>query len=295
MKLKITSAAIALALGVSLVACGGSDSDQTGTLALSVTDAPIDGATEVVVTFNGVEIKPQNGGSTIINFDEPKTIDLFALQNGETAPLLQNTTLDAGEYNWIRLVVDADQGEIDSYISFEDGSTHSLYIPSGSNTGLKLNSGFTIAAGATANFTIDFDLRKSVHKPAAEGQDYMLRPSLRILDNTEVGEISGFIAPSVVEDASCEDGLAVYAYSGADVTADDEGSATPPITSAMPEYDANNDRYNYTLSFLLAGDYTVAVTCDADLDDPQSDDDWTSIAASNVTVTVDQTTELNFE
>jgi hypothetical protein len=280
-----------------LIACDGS-SNSTGSLSLNVTDAPVDGATEVIVKFDAIELNPVQGENVTITFEEPQSIDLLALQNGITAPLLQNEILEAGDYNWMRLAVDADQGEIDSFISFEDGSTYSLYIPSGSNTGLKVNRPFTIPAGGNANFTIDFDLRKSIHKPGNSSDDYKLRPTLRITDNTEVGEISGFISSSVVSDDSCSEGLAVYLYAGVEITPDDEGSVISPITSVIPDYDNVNDQYIYQASFLLAGDYTVAITCDADNDDPEIDEnemDWSAIVSADASVSIDQTTELNFE
>ncbi len=280
-----------------VVGCGSSNNDP-GTLSLDITDAPVDGATEVVVIFNAIELNPKQGDNITITFDTPQSIDLLALQNGVTAPLLQNQLLTAGEYNWMRLAVDADEGELDSYISFEDGSTHSLYVPSGSTSGLKINRPFTIPQGGSANFTIDFDLRKSIHLPGNSGNDYKLRPTLRITDNTEVGKISGFIAASVVADESCTEGLAIYAYNGSSVIADDEGSPTSPLTSAIPEYNNTDGNYYYQLSFMLAGDYTLAVTCDAEFDEAETDEDvsiWTSLVSANVSVSVDQTSELNFE
>jgi len=305
----IIASAFASILAVGIVACGGSSSSDspeiysdeiigTGTLSLSITDGPVDSAAEVVVIFNAVELKPEEGSSFTITFDEPQSIDLLALQNGESAPLLQNEVLTAGNYNWMRLAVDADKDEMDSYITLDDGTTHSLYVPSGSETGLKLNRNFTIAAGRAVNFMIDFDLRKSVLEPNGQSSDYKLKPTLRVTDMTEVGGISGYIAGSLVTDASCNEGLAVYVYDGLGVTPDDEGSATTPVTSAIPTYDSLNDRFDYNLSFLSTGDYTVAVTCDADVDDPEVDEDdasWSSVASADSTVVVNQTTTLNFE
>jgi hypothetical protein len=294
---KINQFAIASCCAFSMLACNSStDLDSLGTLSLSITDAPIDSATEVVVQFNAVELKPQEGESFTINFDTPQSIDLLALQNGTVAPLLDNQILDSGEYNWIRLSVSAEEGELDSYITFEDGASFSLSIPSGSNSGLKLNRPFIIPAGGVANFTIDFDLRKSITVSGNNSNDYKLRPTLRILDNSEVGTISGYITSSLVANQACEQGLAVYAYTGSNITPDDEGSVNSPLTSSMPEYDSNNDRYDYQLSFLPVGDYTVAVTCDADLDDPEIDDaDWSSLVSQQIGVTENQISELNFE
>lgn len=301
MNKRIFPAGMACLLAFSLFACGGGsggDSSNIGTLSVYITDAPVDGATEVVVKFSAIELKPNQGENITITFDEPQSIDLLALQNGDIAPLIQNHSLEAGEYNWMRLAVDAVQGETDSFISFEDGSTYSLIVPSGATTGLKINRPFIIPAGGNASFTIDFDLRKSIHNQGNASDDYILRPTLRIVDNTDVGDISGFITASLVSGESCNEGLAVYAYAGSGITPDDEGSETAPITSAIPEYDNVNDCYDYQLSFLLAGDYTVAVTCDAENDDPETNEDeidWSVIASADSSVLVDQTSELNFE
>ena len=298
MKNNILSAIICTMLATSLMACNVNDEDESGTLSLNITDGPIDAATEVVVVFSAIEIKPQQGPSFTITFDPAKTIDLLALQNGESSSILQNEDFEAGNYNWLRLLVDADENEIDSYITLEDGSQFSLYVPSGSETGLKINRNFTIAVGESVNFMIDFDLRKSVLEPNNQSVDYKLKPVLRITDLTQVGTISGFIDASIVSDDSCESGLAIYAYSGSDVLPNDEGSDTPPLTTAIPTYDNNTDRYNYSLSFLSVGDYTIAVTCDADNDDSETDESndlWNIISSANATVVIDVITELNFE
>lgn len=284
------------------IGCGDSsdpepEQEQQGSLSLALTDAPVDDATEVVVKFNAIEIKPADLDSFTITFDETQSIDLLSLQNGETAALLENRSLRAGQYNWLRLDVDAEQGVIDSYIRFEDDSTYSLHVPGEHENGLKLVRPFIIAAGEHMDFTIDFDLRKSVVKPNSPNQDYKLKPTLRLVDNTEVGRISGYIESQLVSDESCEQGLAIYAYSGADISPDDEGSPTPPISTSIPYYDIVNDRYNYRLSFLLEGDYTLALTCDAENDEAESNEDeasWSAIATAQASVVVDQTSQVNF-
>ncbi|RLA01007.1 MAG: hypothetical protein DRQ47_08690, partial [Gammaproteobacteria bacterium] len=252
---------------------------------------------------------------------DPQEIDLLAYQNGEAAPLIQDEEVLAGEYTWMRLGVEAERGVVDSYIVLEEnGAQHSLYVPSGSNTGLKVNESFIVTAGGNTALTIDFDLRKSVHEPGNNADDYILRPTLRITDNSEVGDISGYISSSLLlEEESCEigsegeaQGLAVYVYTNGniDVVVDpnDEGSDNSPLATTIPVYDSVTDQYNYSLAFMLAGDYNVAVTCDADVDDvdvdepsednpdtPEVEETWISIADQNATVNVGETTEVNFE
>jgi hypothetical protein len=73
----------------------------------------------------------------------------------------------------------------------QGGAGHELTIPSGMQSGLKLNRGFDVPAGGSADFTIDFDLHKSVHMTGSGS--YMLRPTLRMVDNIMVGSISGTV------------------------------------------------------------------------------------------------------
>jgi len=153
-----------------LVACGGggggTPTTGSGAVTLNLTDAPIDGASEVVVAFSGIELH-QAGGSTItIDFSSPKSIDLIKLQKGVTGALTQDSAVPAGNYDWMRLKVLAtkdSQGQ--SYIKLLTGQQYPLWIPSGAETGLKLVRSFTVAQGSTTQLVIDFDLRKSITAP----------------------------------------------------------------------------------------------------------------------------------
>lgn len=170
----------------------------TGLFTLGVTDAPVDSASEVNVQFSGVEIKPANGNAILYTFD-PRTIDLLSLQGGASELLLENIELEAGQYNWIRLQVNAERNTEDSYLVDENGNRTSLWVPSGSSSGLKLNNSFVVTSGGTSDFTIDFDLRKSITNPVGQS-DYILKPRLRIVDNSEVGEISGTVDVDLIID-----------------------------------------------------------------------------------------------
>jgi hypothetical protein len=273
-----------------LAACNSTD--DSGTLTLGVTDAPVDNANRVVVEFTGVTLKPSAGNEIAFDFDEPRQIDLLALQGGETDLLLDEVSLAAGNYNWIRLTVNAGMNASDSFIELEDGSVHALFIPSGNQTGLKLVQGFTVPANGSADFTIDFDLRKSVVDPQSVGTPYILKPALRLLDNTEVGAIAGTVDNAIASAADCSP--AVYVYEGSDVTPDDVGSSVEPVASALVNMSDATGEFEYTVAFLLAGDYTAALTCDADADAADTDDDITFEAQQNATVEVNQVTTVDF-
>lgn len=293
---RITSLALCATGLLALGGCNDSDSSSstpTGTLGVHVTDAPVDGASRVVVQFDGIEIQPANGERLTFNFDEPKTIDLLALQGNNSEPLLTGEEVPAGDYEWIRVMVTGNRQSLESFIEFEaDGGQHALYVPSGSQTGLKLVSGFAVPVGGTADFTIDFDLRKSVVDPGQSGQPYMLKPALRLVDNSQIGSISGIVDSATASSDSCSP--AAYVYSGSDVSPDDEGSENSPLTSATISMDESTGEFGFTVGFLSEGDYTVAWTCQADLDAPETEEDILFEDNVNASVVADETTELMF-
>lgn len=281
----------ALTAALALAGCN-LESAGSGSLSLDITDAPVDSADEVMVTFNGVELHSAGGSTVEINYDQPREIDLLALQGGDTQPLLEDEALAAGDYQWIRLDVSAESdGTWASYIQI-NGERHELTIPSGDETGLKLVQGFTVPVNGEVSFTIDFDLRKSVIE---DDTGYKLRPALRLVDNTEVGQIAG-TADENDENESC----VVYVFEGQDVTPDDvDGQDAEPVTTAAAET-LEDGTSGYTAAFLTEGDYTAAQTCEAGHDDPNADDTDTDTdpvtfsTAQNVTVQANQTATADF-
>lgn len=290
---------------VLLTACGdGSGSgSSTGKLNLSITDAPVDNADHVWVEFTGVELKLQGGAALQIDYfaGDEKKIDLLDLQGTLSEPLISNASIAAGTYSWVRLKVNAESDTLDSYVVLNDGSEISLRVPSGSQTGLQLNTPFTITAGGVSNFTIDFDLRKSVTDPVGQ-PDYILKPSLKIVDNSQIGQISGTVDPSLFDESHCGAdadgstgaGAAIYLYSGSAATTGDSGSADEPLTSALIALNAASGSLEYEIGFVEAGDYTIAFTCDASADDPESAEAITIELAADITVLVGQTTSHSF-
>jgi hypothetical protein len=278
-----------------LAACGGGGSKsaeaqpQFGRINLQITDSPVTSARRVVVEFTGIEVKPVGAaGPEVFDF-APRQIDLLALDGGGSEVLLADELLPAGEYESIRLKVNAGRTGSDSFIELDDGSIHPLFIPSGNQTGLKLIRGFTIGAGSTHGFTIDFDLRKSVIHPPGLGDPYLLKPVLRLVNNLEVGTIDGTVATSLLVEGCVP---AVYLYTGAGVAPDDLGSATPPLASTAVDLDNATGVYRFRLGFVPVGAYTLAFTCAADDDVADVDDTITYSAPVDVTVTAGTTTTV---
>lgn len=270
---------------LALYGCGGSgdsamDTGGTGYVSILVTDAPVDDVTEVWVQFTGVELKPQNGSPIEFTFDAPRNIDLLTLTGGTTESLLPMTAVEVGPYEWIRLKVNAefDDDVTDSYVMTDTGEMVELAVPSGSQSGLKLVSGFTVTQNQSTNLVIDWDLRQALVEPKGRPGLY-LRPALRVTDTAVYGTLFGTVDATLVEDAdNCSNdpaantGSAVYLYEGSVDTPGDIGDATtPPFTTATVTQ--NNDGfYVYSFHYLSVGTYTAAFTCQASDDVPDADD-----------------------
>jgi hypothetical protein len=121
-----------------------------------------------------------------------------------------------------------------------------------------------------------------------------MRPTLRIVDNANVGAIAGTIDSALVT----EDCLPkVYVYSGGDVTPDDleeAGAATDVDPLVVTNVDVQNGAtsYGYRAAFLTPGSYTVAFTCGDD--DPTDDEVLTFLTPQTVAVQNNLITSANF-
>lgn len=292
----VTVAAVFAALGTG---CGGGEGGSAepamGRLSLGITDAPVDQATAVVVKFTAIELKPEGGNSQTIELNPAQSIDLLALAGGSSRALLEERSVPAGRYEWLRLLIEADTNQPGSYIDLENGARYPLVVPSGSESGLKLNRGFTVAAGSASNFTIDFDLRKSVIAPPGQSPNYMLKPVLRMVDNLRVGTIAGTVAAALIP-VDCAP--QVYVFTGADVAPDDLDAApapdVDPLISVPVQLDAASGEYRFRASFVEVGAYTASFTCDGDMETPEGEEPLVFAGNQNLTVNANQTTTISF-
>jgi Domain of unknown function (DUF4382) len=307
-----------------LAACGDDNGGSTGQISVAVTDSPVDYAEAVVVQFTGVEFKPKDGAAFSRDFAAPKTLDLLELQNGERAMLLDGEEVPAGEYLWMRLKVVADPNEAgDSYITI-DGADCELRIPSGDERGLQMIRGFTVGVGTTTDFTVDFDLRRSVLKPpgqttevpVCDGQAYQLKPVLRVVDNLEVGTIAGTVDATFITGQCDSTTSGVYpgnVYLFGPVTETEPGTPDdydgiwddPNGGDALASAMVDENSFGYTIGFVPAGEYRLAYTCDEDdaevdaneANVPDGADEtvvFTPADGVTVTVTAGQTATVDF-
>lgn len=288
---------LASIIAASLVGCGGSGSggDATGQLSLSISDGPIHDATEICVEFTEVEVKRSGSPPEVITEFELEQINLLDFQGMNSAPLFLNNELPAGEYQWIRLGVDAVLGGNGgsgsasekstgcsyggSYVLTAQNAPINLYVPSSAQNGLKIVSGFTVAQGGVTSLTAEIDLQKSLTEPPGLAPDAVLRPAIRLVNNLEVGAVSGIVsddlATATITDSTtqaetaCEPSVYVFAQDvvpnpiglNGDPEAEDEND---PIATALVDNNDGVTDYQYTVGFLLPGLYDLAFTCDGE-------------------------------
>lgn len=272
---------VALAAAAVLAGCNGR-------VTLSVTDAPVDDATAVTIQFTGVDLEAADGSVIPFDFSTPRSIDLLALEGGIRAQLIDEG-VDAGDYRAIRLRISADGSGSDSFIERSDGR-HALELEPGSSSRLRVARTFSVADRDELAFTIDFDLRKSVLPPDSAGAPYRLRPALTLVADADAGAVAGTVSPDAVPDGCVP---AVYAWAGSDVTPDDVGGTFPPLNTGRVRLDTGGT-YRFRIGLLPAGAYTVALTCEAGKDQPDSDDAIAFGPARNLSVRARQDTDADF-
>ncbi|HEY2927115.1 DUF4382 domain-containing protein [Piscinibacter sp.] len=178
-----------------LAGCGGGGGSESGTLRLSLTDAPACGYDNVWVNVQKVRVhhsssaSPSDDGWSEIAVN--RRIDLLGLTNGVLDELGQ-TPLPTGKYQQMRLVLAATGNSV---VLSSDHSEVPLTTPSGVQTGIKMNIDIDIAANKMADFVLDFDACKSVVRAGSSGS-YLLKPVVSVIAHFVSG-VLGFVDTSL--------------------------------------------------------------------------------------------------
>lgn len=253
--------AIILSFSIIFASCdnaGTGASGDTGTLEIQLHDAPAN-YEEVNVFIESVEInnaEEENGWEEFSNPEQ--TYDLLKLTNGATE-LLGSKELPAGTYEQIRLILSSDGHNV-----VIDGEEHSMFVPSGEQTGIKLNVNAEIQPDITYTLLLDFDAGRSVVQRGNQqsGIEYLLKPVISASNEAETGNIAGTVDPADSESF-------VYAIADSDTL-----SSTKADTSDG----------SFKLIGLEDGSYTVSV-------DP-TNESYQSKDTTGVEVTVGETNDI---
>lgn len=255
-----------------LYACGPAEKPGKTGFTLRITDAPLDFASSVVLDIRAIEMQPAGGEMLRLELETPAQINLLDYPGSTAMYLFKNETVPSGKYDWMRLIVET-QSAGDSYVTqVQNGiySTHELHLaqPEGLYTG-----SFSLADAGVADMTIDVDLRKSL---ALNNGLYTLYSHIRLVDNRTAAHIGGQVNDALISVNDCATSGAVYVYSGLDAVPEDvclgeTCTAAGPVSSSLVGVGSAGGNY-YEIGFLPLGDYTIAYTCDAHLDDPLVND-----------------------
>jgi len=271
----------------------------TGTLSLAVTDAPVDEAEAVRITFTSVFLQGVEGTKDQGPFavpEENQSINLMEYTGTDSKAVVSDVQVPVGVY---RLRFEADltfsETEQSSWIAFSETSPkctelepgavwiegetsckYPLEIPSDE---FKPKGHITITSGGNASVTVEFDLRKNIVDPQnAKNIAYKLKPTgLRLVDNLQVGSIAGTISPDFFGEGCNAQDARVYLYDrsgGGDFIPEDmSDNNTDLITTVMVKEIQNGETlaYAYAIGFVPEGGYALALTCNPN-DDPEVDD-----------------------
>lgn len=199
-------------------ACGTESEPGTGTMKVSLTDAPVNfdevniEILQVLVNRDeSAEDTTDSGWHSVM--DDSLVVNLLDYQNGAVLDLGE-VELETGQYNQVRLLL----GENNNVVI--DGETHELTTPSAQQSGYKLNVNAEIQEGQVYELVIDFDASQSI---VVTGNDrYILKPVLRTVNLQEEASIAGTVLPLEAEPY-------VYAIAGEDTVGtnpDDDGNFT---------------------------------------------------------------------
>ncbi len=212
-------------------ACKKDSSETTyvsADLQIRLTDAPAV-YDSVLIDVVGVEVhSDRTNGWINLSVPNPGQYNLLQYSNGLDT-LIATTNLPTGNVSQIRLILGSNN------LVTKNGITYPLVIPSGSESGLKIQIHKEIIGGVTNIILLDFDAGRSI---VEQGNGvFHLKPVLRANAIGVDGSISGAISPIVPAIA--------YAYLGTD-------TFTSPINS-------NGD---FLIAGVPAGTYTVCVMPD---------------------------------
>jgi len=242
----------ALVLAAFVAGCGGGggsgDGGRSGTLGVSLTDAPACGFNAVNVSVSKVrahlsgDATEDSGGWAEITLSPARKINLLDLTNG-VVETLGETTLPAGHYTQLRMMLVANTGSSPTnnsvVLSGAPGTEIALTTPSAVQSGIKLINEFDVAPGQRVDLVLDFDACKSVVRRG--NGSYLLKPVIKVIP-TVLNGINGFVDRSLL---------------GSNVMVSAQVGGTV-VRSTVP----NTSTGEFMLARLAPGDYDVVITAD---------------------------------
>jgi hypothetical protein len=277
--------------------CGDSGGgNATAPVSFALSDAPVEGLTSVVITIDRITLNQPGHDDVVIDrftnedlgvYDEETiTIDLLDYRGEDNVLIVGPVDVNVGDYQNLRLDIIDDDITL-SYVeesAESGGAIRPIKVPS---TELKLGR-FEVEDSGDQTFILEFGLRKAMtYNPGPDR--YILKPrGVRIIEVDRGTTIEGIVDADLFDGAPPCDvktdplvGNVMYLYQGIgldpadfsddfDPEVDLEAAAASYLEPFATEMVADDGTYLF--SYLPAGDYTLAFSCDAAEDDPEFDD-----------------------
>ncbi|MDH3270067.1 MAG: DUF4382 domain-containing protein [Gemmatimonadota bacterium] len=252
-------------MGGTLTACDDSAGVGTETnLSILLTDAPSDFIGQAMVDIGAIELLGGAGGPIVLTDDGTNGfVNLLDLRDAATLALA-STQIEAGAYTQLRLAVEEARVTLAGNLEFVDGgNSMALTVPSGAQTGIKLNLAAGDAEGTEGSveivpgemvLVVDFDVNQSFviqgnPETPAGISGVSFQPTLRVVVHDVAGSMSGSVTTQVPG----------FSVQGRVVTATPVGGTTLEPFQTMSATGVTGETGDYTVLFLVPGDYEVSV------------------------------------
>ena len=155
-----------------LMACKQNETPVSAAIHVKLTDAP-GNYTAVNIDLEQVQVKPANGTWLDITTNAG-SYDLIQLTNGVDTLIVADSLPSGIQIQQIRLVLGSNNTVV------VDSITYPLEVPSGEQTGLKLNLNRLMIQDSLNTVLLDFDAEKSI--VATGNGKYLLKPVIKVVD-----------------------------------------------------------------------------------------------------------------
>ena len=212
---------------------------------------------QVQVMLQGVEFQTEDGGTRRLEFTDAEPLELLSLP-GNTERLFTDEELPEGTYTGVRLLLETEESD-ESFVIDETGAQRELTVGASEYAGINFRVDEDDSLDEDLMLTLD--LRQSLSFDEEEDR-YVLTPVVRAVSQEDAGGIRGAVT-------ACTTNAAVYLFQNEVEPDDIDGQDPEPyLTTFVSSIDTT-----YAFDYLPAGEYTLAVACDADEEQTGVDDE----------------------
>jgi hypothetical protein len=202
--------------------------------------------------------------------------------------LLTDEQLGDGNYSGVRLLFGPDEDE-ENKVVLRDGREFDLTL-GGTTTFSAVD--FTVDKNDSSkdDIQLTLDLRQSLQFDDDDNRGTVLTPVIRAIRTEDAGGVAGNVAVSCPANSV----LAIYLFTGKDVTPDDiDGAGVEPYLTTGVGLNGSSTLSGYAFPFLTEGGYTLASTCRADEDTPTGNEELNFENVASIDVEAESTLTRN--